>query len=94
MIDSTDRERLEKAVEEFELLLQEEDLMDASLCLLANKQVFSKHKMFFFLRIFSENIEASIVKLMKSRRLKKLCISLCINIYMRDICRYKKYTKL
>ena len=39
MIDSTDRERLEKAVEEFELLLQEEDLMDASLCLLANKQV-------------------------------------------------------
>lgn len=39
MIDSTDRERLKTAVEEFELLLEEEDLKDASLCLMANKQV-------------------------------------------------------
>lgn len=39
MIDSTDKERLETAATEFNLLLQEEELKDASLCLMANKQV-------------------------------------------------------
>ena len=39
VIDATDKDRLKKATEEFNLLLQEDDLMDASLCLMANKQV-------------------------------------------------------